>query len=155
MDDERLKAGHHPTDKYFDEQLERIGGPCQRAQVLSEDHQATQATATTTTVLPPPQETLLCHGAEQRCTSCVHGHTAAELIMERATLRRDHMGLTTWQDAGRQKIGKIPTFHLAKNYLTEEELGQLNSWVTLSVDFAESIAPAPHPADHAGLGNSA
>ena len=57
----------------------------------------------------------------------VHGHTAAELIMERADHTKDHMGLTTWQDAPDGKIKKSDV-SIAKNYLTEDELGQLNAW---------------------------
>lgn len=69
----------------------------------------------------------------------VHGHTAAELIMERADHTKDHMGLATWQDAPDGKIKKSDV-SIAKNYLTEDELGQLNRMVTSYLDFAENMA---------------
>lgn len=75
-----------------------------------------------------------------RCrTFAVHGHTAAELIMERADHTKDRMGLTTWQDAPDGKIKKSDV-SIAKNYLTEDELGQLNRMVTSYLDFAENMA---------------
>lgn len=69
----------------------------------------------------------------------MHGHTAAELIMERADSTNQHMGLTTWQDAPDGKIRQSDVT-IAKNYLTEMELGQLNRMVTAYLDFAENMA---------------
>jgi len=69
----------------------------------------------------------------------VHGHTAAELIVERADSTKEHMGLTTWQDAPEGKI-KQSDVTIAKNYLTEFEIGQLNRLVTAYLDFAENMA---------------
>ena len=69
----------------------------------------------------------------------VHGHTAAELIVERADSTKEHMGLTTWQDAPDGKI-KPSDVVIAKNYLSEFELGQLNRMVTAYLDFAENMA---------------
>jgi hypothetical protein len=69
----------------------------------------------------------------------VHGHTAAELIVERADSTKEHMGLTTWQDAPNGKIKKSDVT-VAKNYLSEKELGQLNRMVSAYLDFAENMA---------------
>lgn len=69
----------------------------------------------------------------------VHGHTAAELIVERADHTKTHMGLTTWQDAPDGKIKKSDV-SIAKNYLTDSELTQLNLMVTSYLDFAENMA---------------
>ena len=69
----------------------------------------------------------------------VHGHTAAELIVERADANREYMGLTTWADAPNGKIKKSDVT-VAKNYLTAHELGQLNRMVTAYIDFAENMA---------------
>lgn len=63
----------------------------------------------------------------------------AELIMERADSAREHMGLTTWQNAPGGKVKKSDVT-VAKNYLTEFELGQLNRMVTAYLDFAENVA---------------
>lgn len=59
----------------------------------------------------------------------VHGHTAAELIVERADSGKEHMGLTTWSDAPEGKIKKSDVT-IAKNYLSGEEMKQLNRMVT-------------------------
>ena len=68
----------------------------------------------------------------------VHGHTAAELIVERADHKKSHMGLTTWADAPDGKIKKSDVT-IAKNYLSEDEMKQLNRMVTAYLDFAESM----------------
>lgn len=70
-----------------------------------------------------------------------HGHTAAEVIYDRANAEKDFMGLTTWQ-------GAIPTKHeaeIAKNYLSEEEVDMLNRIVNLYLDFAELQAKSHVP----------
>ena len=59
----------------------------------------------------------------------VHGHTAAELIYERADAEKPHMGLTTWEDAPDGKIMKSDVT-VAKNYLTEEEMRVLSRIVS-------------------------
>ena len=74
----------------------------------------------------------------------VHGHTAAELIVERADSTQEHMGLTTWQDAPDGKIKKSDVT-VAKNYLSEQELTQLNRMVTSYLDFAENMAQRKIP----------
>lgn len=74
----------------------------------------------------------------------IHGHTAAELIVERADSMKKHMGLTTWNDYPNGKIQKSDVV-IAKNYLSEFELGQLNRMVTAYLDFAESMAKRKIP----------
>ena len=71
----------------------------------------------------------------------VHGHTAAEIIYERADSQKDFMGLTTW-------AGTMPTkpeAEVAKNYLTKEEITSLNRIVSLYLDFAEMQAEEHRP----------
>ena len=68
----------------------------------------------------------------------VHGHTAAELIVERADHTKEHMGLTTWADSPNGKIKKSDVI-IAKNYLSQDEMRQLNRMVTAYLDFAESM----------------
>lgn len=70
-----------------------------------------------------------------------HGHTAAEVIYDRANAEKDFMGLTTWR-------GAMPTKHeaeIAKNYLSEEEVNMLNRIVNLYLDFAELQAKSHVP----------
>lgn len=71
----------------------------------------------------------------------VHGHTAAEVVYDRANAEKDFMGLTTWR-------GAMPTKHeaeIAKNYLSEEEVDMLNRIVNLYLDFAELQAKSHVP----------
>ena len=69
----------------------------------------------------------------------IHGHTAAELIMDRADHRKEHMGLTTWKNAPSGKIVKSDV-SIAKNYLVKNELEDLNRFVTMYLDYAERQA---------------
>ena len=69
----------------------------------------------------------------------VHGHTAAELIVERANADKEHMGLTTWENAPNGKIVKIDV-SVAKNYLREKELEEMGRLVNAFLDMAESMA---------------
>ena len=71
----------------------------------------------------------------------VHGHTAAEIIYERADAKKDFMGLTTWSGAMPTK----PEAEIAKNYLTHEEIKSLNRIVSLYLDFAEMQAEEHRP----------
>ena len=138
MDDERLKRGTYLTDKYFEEQLERV-----REIRVSERlfyQKITDLYATAVDYDKTAASTRRFYAKVQnKMHYAVHGHTAAELIMERADSTREHMGLTTWQDAPDGKIKKSDVT-VAKNYLTEFELGQLNRMVTAYLDFAENMA---------------
>jgi len=69
----------------------------------------------------------------------IHGHTAAEVIMARADAEKKHMGLTTWKNAPQGKIVKADV-SVAKNYLTEVELSDLNQFVSMYLDYAERQA---------------
>lgn len=69
----------------------------------------------------------------------VHGRTAAELIMERADADKEHMGLTTWENAPEGKIVKTDVT-IAKNYLKQLELEDMGRIVTAVLEFAESRA---------------
>ena len=71
----------------------------------------------------------------------VHGHTAAEIIYERADAEKNFMGLTTWSGAMPTK----PEAEIAKNYLTHEEIKSLNRIVSLYLDFAEMQAEEHRP----------
>ena len=69
----------------------------------------------------------------------VHGHTAAELINYRANAEKEHMGLTTWENAPNGKIVK-PDVSIAKNYLKESELEDMGRIVNSFLDLAEDMA---------------
>lgn len=69
----------------------------------------------------------------------VHGHTAAELIVERADADKEHMGLTTWENAPDGKIVK-PDVTVAKNYLRQNELEAMGYIVNAFLDVAQDMA---------------
>lgn len=71
----------------------------------------------------------------------VHGHTAAEIIYERADAEKDFMGLTSWTGA----LPKRTDAEIAKNYLSSDELDTLNRIVSLYLDFAELQAKSHKP----------
>lgn len=143
MDDERLKRGTYLTDKYFEEQLERVREI--RASERLFYQKITDLYATAVDYDKTAAATRRFYATVQnKMHYAVHGHTAAELIMERADSTREHMGLTTWQDAPDGKIKKSDVT-VAKNYLTEFELGQLNRMVTAYLDFAENMAQRKIP----------
>ena len=138
MDDERLKRGTYLTDKYFDEQLERVREI--RASERKFYQKITDLYATAIDYDVTSAQTKRFYATVQnKMHYAVHGHTAAELIVERADANREYMGLTTWADAPNGKIKKSDVT-VAKNYLTAHELGQLNRMVTAYIDFAENMA---------------
>ena len=119
MDTERLKWGTFLTDKYFDEQLERI-----REIRMSERlfyQKITDLYATAIDYDKTAAATRRFYATVQnKMHFAVHGHTAAELIEKRADSAKEHMGLTTWADAPDGKIKKSDVV-IAKNYIVSRE----------------------------------
>ena len=137
MDDERLKRGTYLTEKYFDEQLERIREI--RASERKFYQKITDLYATAIDYDKNSATTRRFYATVQnKMHYAVHGHTAAELIVERADHTKAHMGLTTWADAPDGKIKKSDVT-VAKNYLSQDEMKQLNRMVTAYLDFAENM----------------
>jgi hypothetical protein len=139
MDDERLKNdGSILGKKYFEEQLERI-----REIRLSERkfyQKITDIYATSIDYDVTAESTKRFFATVQnKLHWAIHGHTAAELIVDRADHRKDRMGLTTWKDAPHGKIQRFDVT-VAKNYLTTDELGQLQRLVSAYLDLAEDMA---------------
>ena len=137
MDDERLKRGSYLTDKYFEEQLERIREI--RASERKFYQKITDIYATAIDYDKNALRTKRFYATVQnKMHYAIHGHTAAELIYERANHEKDHMGLTTWADAPDGKIKKSDV-SVAKNYLSENEIKELNRMVSAYLDFAENM----------------
>lgn len=137
MDDERLKRGTYLTEKYFDEQLERIREI--RASERKFYQKITDLYATAIDYDKNSAATKRFYATVQnKMHYAVHGHTASELIVERAGHTKEHMGLTTWADAPDGKIKKSDVT-IAKNYLSQDEMKQLNRMVTAYLDFAENM----------------
>ena len=138
MDDERLKRGTYLTDKYFEEQLEKVREI--RASERKFYQKITDIYATAVDYDKDAKATRRVYATVQnKMHFAGHCHTAAEVIMERADHTKRHMGLTTWKDAPDGKIQKTDVV-IAKNYLTEEEIRQLNRMVTAYLDYAENMA---------------
>ena len=138
IDDARLKnGGSILTTEYFDNLLERI-----REIRLSERRFYQKITDIYATAVDYDKTAATTNRfyatVQNKMHYAVHGHTAAELIVERADHTKEDMGLTTWADAPEGKIRKSDVT-VAKNYLSEEELGQLNRMVSAYLDFAENM----------------
>lgn len=139
MDDERLKNdGSILTKQYFEEQLQRI-----REIRLSERkfyQKITDIYATSTDYDVTAQATQRFFATVQnKLHWAIHGQTAAELIYRRADADKTSMGLTTWKDAPKGKIQRFDVT-VAKNYLTSNEMAQLQLLVSAYLDLAESMA---------------
>ena len=139
MDDERLKNdGTLLGKKYFEEQLQRI-----REIRLSERkfyQKITDIYATSIDYDPKSSATQRFFATVQnKLHWAIHGHTAAEVIYERANAQKPHMGLTSWKDAPKGKIYPFDVV-VAKNYLTEDEMAQLQRLVSAYLDMAEDMA---------------
>ena len=139
MDDERLKNGGSVlTTEYFERLLEQI-----REIRLSERRfyqKITDIYATSLDYDRTAQTTKQFFAKVQnKMHYAVHGHTAAELIYERADAEKPHMGLTTWAAAPEGKIVKSDV-SIAKNYLTEKEMRSLERIVSAYLDLAEDRA---------------
>ena len=121
MDDERLKNGGSVlTVEYFDRLLEQIREI--RANERKFYQKITDLYATAIDYDKNSATTRRFYATVQnKMHYAVHGHTAAELIVERADHTKEHMGLTTWADASDGKIKKSDAT-VAKNYLSQDEI---------------------------------
>ena len=138
MDAERLKHGGTLTDEFFERQLEKI-----REIRLSERkfyQKITDIYATALDYDPSATATKRFFTAVQnKLHYAVHGQTAAEVLVDRADHRKQHMGLTTWEAAPTGKIQRYDV-SIAKNYLSDFEMGQLQRIVSAYLDMAEMQA---------------
>lgn len=139
MDEERLKNdGSVLTKEYFEKQLERI-----REIRLSERKFYQKITDIYTTALdydPSAKATQRFFAAVQnKLHYSVHGHTAAEVIYHRADAQKEYMGLTSWDGSPKSKIHRYDVT-VAKNYLIDNELRQLERIVSAYLDMAEMQA---------------
>lgn len=139
MDDERLKNGGTVLTKdYFEKQLEKI-----REIRLSERkfyQKITDIYATALDYDPSAKATRRFFAAVQnKIHYSIHGETAAEVVYHRADSTKKHMGLTNWDGSPKEKIHKYDVV-IAKNYLTDKELHQMELIVSAYLDMAEMQA---------------
>ncbi len=139
MDNERLKnGGSILTTEYFDHLLEEI-----REIRLSERRFYQKITDIYATAFDYDRTAKATKEffakVQNKMHYAVHGHTAAELVYERADAEKPHMGLTTWKAAPDGKIVKSDVI-IAKNYLSEDEMRSLERIVSAYLDLAEDRA---------------
>ena len=136
MDDERLKnSGTKLTKDYFEKLLVKIREIRMSERIFYQ--KITDIYATSLDYDPSAKATKRFYAAVQnKLHYAVHGKTAAELIMDRANHESKNMGLTTWDGSPDSKIHKYDVI-IAKNYLNEKELNQMQRIVSAYLDMAE------------------
>jgi len=138
IDKKRMENGAFIGEDYFEHLLAEI-----REIRLSERRFYQKLTDIYSTAIDynrdAPTTRLFFKKVQNKMHYAVHGHTAAELIVERADADKEHMGLTTWENAPDGKIVK-PDVSIAKNYLKENELADMGQLVNAVLDMAERMA---------------
>lgn len=144
LDDERLKQGPRFGKDYFDELLERIREI--RASERRFYQKITDIYAQCSIDYDPKAEITqtFYKTVQNKLHWAITGHTAAELIAQRADATKPNMGLTTWKNAPKGKIQKTDVT-VAKNYLSEKEISDLNRIVSMYLDYAENQASRQIP----------
>ena len=138
IDRERMKNGTFFNENYFTSLLEEVREI--RASERLFYQKITDIYATSFDYDAKAQTTLdfFAH-VQNKLHFAIHRHTAAELIIDRASSQKEHMGLTSWKNAPSGKIIKSDV-SVAKNYLTEHELRRLDRVVSMYLDYAEEQA---------------
>ena len=138
IDKKRMENGSFIGEDYFEHLLAEI-----REIRLSERRFYQKLTDIYATAIDyncdAPTTRLFFKKVQNKMHYAVHGHTAAELIVERANAEKEHMGLTTWENAPTGKIVK-PDVSIAKNYLKKSELEDMGRIVNSFLDLAEDMA---------------
>lgn len=138
IDKKRMENGSFIGEDYFEHLLAEI-----REIRLSERRFYQKLTDIYATAIDynrdAPTTRLFFKKVQNKMHYAVHGHTAAELIIDRANAEKEHMGLTTWENAPNGKIVK-PDVIMAKNYLKESELEDMGRIVNSFLDLAEDMA---------------
>lgn len=138
IDKKRMENGSYIGEDYFEHLLAEI-----REIRLSERRFYQKLTDIYATAIDyncdAPTTRLFFKKVQNKMHYAVHGHTVAELIVERANADKEHMGLTTWENAPNGKIVK-PDVSIAMNYLKESELEDMGRIVNSFLDLAEDMA---------------
>lgn len=138
LDKKRMENGAFLTEDYFEHLLAEI-----REIRLSERRMYQKVTDLYATAIDynkdAPTTRQFFAKVQNKMHYAIHGHTAAELIVERASAEKEHMGLTTWENAPDGKIVKTDVA-IAKNYLKGNELESLGRIVNAFLDLAEDRA---------------
>ena len=143
LNDERFIKGNKYDYKYFDELLERIK-TIRVSERMSYQKITDLFISTSVDYNPNSEESYTFFKIVQnKLHYAISGHTAAELIYNRADSNKEHMGLTNWKNSPDGLIYKYDVI-VAKNYLNEEELNKLNDLTNMFLVFAEDEAKERH-----------
>ena len=143
LDDERLKEGRSLGTDYFDELLERIRAIRASERMFYQKITDIYATSIDYDPAHALSQTFFAT-VQNKLHFAIHGRTAAEVIKGRADAVKPNMGLTTWKNAPHGPIRKADVA-VAKNYLSQPEITELNRVVTMYLDFAEDQARRKKP----------
>lgn len=144
MDDDRLKNDGSILNKnYFEEQLQRVREIRLSERKFYQKITDIYATAIDYDVTAKTTKRFFAT-VQNKLHWAIHGNTAAELVYNRADAEKKSMGLTSWKDAPDGKIQKFDVT-TAKNYLTQNELAQLQRLVNAYLDVAEDMAQRQIP----------
>lgn len=143
LDDERIKAGRPLGADYFNELLARIRDIRSSERLFYQ--KITDIYATSIDYDANVELTqLFFQTVQNKMHWAAHGHTAAEVVRQRADASKTNMGLTTWKNAPAGPVRKQDVT-IAKNYLSSEEIESLNLIVSAYLDFAELQARSHRP----------
>ena len=138
LDKQRLKNGQIFDEEYFEHLLDEI-----REIRASERKFYQKITDIYATAVDYSKDAIITKEffatVQNKLHFAIHGHTAAEVIIERANHQKENMGLTTWKNAPNGKIVKSDV-SIAKNYLSMFEMQDLNQFVSMYLDYAERQA---------------
>lgn len=138
LDNERLKNGAYFSKKYFDDLILEIRDIRESERNFYQKITDIYVTAMDYDAQSQTTKDFFAT-VQNKLHYAIHGHTAAELIVERADHQKDYMGLKTWEKAPHGKVLKSDV-SIAKNYLNEKEIKSLNRFVTMYLDYAEDQA---------------
>lgn len=138
LDKERLKNGAFLNENYFNELLQEIREIRISERNFYQKITDIYATSMDYNVTSPITKEFF-KTVQNKIHYAVHGNTAAEVIINRANHKKEHMGLTNWKKSPNGKI-TVSDVVIAKNYLTEKELKSLERIVTMYLDYAEDQA---------------
>lgn len=144
LDDERLKQGKNFGKDYFDELLERIREI--RASERRFYQKITDIYAECSIDYDPKTDITqtFYKTVQNKLHWAITGKTAAQIVAERANAQLPNMGLTTWKNSPKGKVLKSDV-SVAKNYLQQEEIDELNRIVSMYLDYAENQAKRQVP----------
>ncbi len=142
LNDEKLKETGH-TNQYFEELFERIRDIRSSEKIFYAKVRDIYATAIDYEATTKASQ-LFFKSVQNKMHWAIHGHTASEIISQRASSKKQNMGLTTWKNSPKGKIRKTDV-SIAKNYLSEDELTDLNLIVDQYLSFAELQARNRNP----------